>query len=77
MGELPPEGQQMLCTQPMDDGESGTMVRDFEPLLAFIGDNTPPVGPKYPLLPMGSLAPLNAQMTRPMQLGLQRPQPRA
>jgi hypothetical protein len=67
----------MLCTQPMDDGESGSVLRDFEPLLAFIGDNTPPVRPKYPLLPMGSLAPLNAQMTRPMQLGLKRPQQRA
>ena len=77
MAELTPEGQQMLCTQPMDDGESGTVLRDFEPLLAFIGDNTPPVSTKYPLLPMGLLAPLNAQMTRPMQLGLQRPQQRA
>ena len=77
MAELTPEGQQMLCTQPMDDGESGTVLRDFEPLLAFIGDNTPPVSSKYPLLPMGLLAPLNAKMTRPMQLGLQRPQQRA
>jgi hypothetical protein len=77
MAALTPEGQQMLCTQPMDDGESGTVLRDCEPLLAFRGDNTPPVSPKYPLLPMGSLAPLNAQMIRPMQLGLQRPHQRA
>jgi hypothetical protein len=48
MAELTPEGQPMLGTQPMDDGEAGTVLRDFEPLLAFIGDNTPPVSPQYP-----------------------------
>jgi hypothetical protein len=57
MAALTPEGQQMLCTQPMDDGESGAVLRDFEPLLAFRGDNTPPVSPKYPLLPMGVTGP--------------------
>ena len=53
------------------------MVRAFETLLAFRGANTPTVSPQHHLLPMGSLAPLNAQMTRPMQLGLPRPQQRA
>jgi hypothetical protein len=74
---LTPEDQQMLSTQPMDNGESGTVVRAFETLLAFLGDNTPTVSPQHHRLPMGSLTPLNAQMTRPMQLGLQRPQQRA
>ncbi len=74
MAELTPEDQQILCTQAIDDGEPGTVLRDFETLLAFIGDNTPTVSPKHHLLPMGSLAPLNAQMTRPIQLGLKRPQ---
>jgi len=68
---LTPEDQQRLSTQPIDDGEPGTVVRACETLLAFIGDNTPTVSPKYHLLPMGSLIPLNAPMTRPMQLGLQ------
>jgi hypothetical protein len=77
MAALTSEGQQMLCTQPMDEGEPGTVLRVFETLLAFRGDNTPTVGPQHHRLPMGSLAPLNAQMTRPMQLGLQRPQQRA
>jgi hypothetical protein len=73
---LTPEGQQRLSTQPINDGEPGTVVRDFETLLAFMGDNTPTVSPKHDLLSMGSLAPLNAPMTRPMQLSLQRPQQR-
>ena len=66
----------MLCTQPMDDGEPGTVLRAFKTLLAFIGDNTPTVSPQQHLFTMGSLAPLNAQMTRPMQLGLKYPQQR-
>ena len=77
MAALTPEGQQRLSTQSINDGEPGTVVRDFETLLAFIGDNTPTVSPKHDLLSMGSLAPLNAPMTRPMQLSLQRPQQRA
>ena len=77
MAELTPEDQQILCTQAIDVGEPGTVLRDFETLLAFIGDNTPTVSPKHHLLPMGSLAPLNTQMTRPIQLGLKRPQQRA
>jgi hypothetical protein len=77
MAALTPEGQQMLGTQPMDDGEPSTVLRAFETLLAFIGDHTPTVSPQHHLLPMWSLAPLNAQMIRPMQLGLQRPQQRA
>ena len=77
MAALTPEDQQILSTQPIDDGEPGTVLRDFETLLAFIGDNTPTVSPKHHLLPMGALAPLNAQMTRPMQLGLKRLQQQA
>ena len=77
MAALTPEDQQRLSTQPIDDGEPGTVVRACETLLACIGDNTPTVSPKYRLLPMGSLIPLNAPMTRPMQLGLQRPSQRA
>jgi len=74
---LTPEDQRMLSTQPLDNGEPGTVVRDFETLLVFLGDNTPTVNSKHHRLPMGSLTPLNAQMTHPMQLGLQRPQQRA
>jgi len=77
MAELAPEHQQILSTQPIDNGKPSTVLRDFETLLAFIGDNTPTVSPKNHLFPMGSLAPLNAQMTHPMQLGLKRPQQRA
>ncbi len=77
MAALTPEDQRMLSTQPMDNGEPGTVVRDFETLLVFLGDSTPTVNSKHHRLPMGSLTPLNAQMTHPMQLGLQRPQQRA
>jgi hypothetical protein len=66
MAALTPAGQQMLCTQPMDDGEPDTVLRAFATLLAFRGDNTPTVSPQHHLLPLGSLAPRNAQRTRPM-----------
>jgi len=69
--------QQILRAQSMHGDEPGTVLRDVETLLAFISDNTPTVSTKNHLLPMGSLAPLNAQMTRPIQLGLKRPQQRA
>jgi hypothetical protein len=47
MAALTPEGQQMLCTQPMDEGEPGTVLRVFETLLAFRGANPPTVGPQH------------------------------
>ena len=77
MAELAPVHEQILRAQSMHGDEPGTVLRDVETLLAFIGDNTPTVSAKNHLLPMGSLAPLNAQMTHPMQLGLKRPQQRA
>lgn len=46
MAALTPEGQQKLCTQPMDAGEPGTVVRAFEMLLAFRGDTPPTVSPQ-------------------------------
>src|SRR5262249_23905523 len=76
MAELAPVHQQILRAQPMHGDEPGTVLRDVETLLAFMGDNTPTVSAKHHLLPMGTLAPLNAQMTHPMQLSLQRPQQR-
>ena len=77
MAELAPVHQQILRAQPMHGDEPGTVLRDVETLLAFLGDNTPTVSAKHHLLPMGALAPRNAQMTHPMQLSLQRPQQRA
>jgi hypothetical protein len=49
MAALTPEGQQMLCTQPMDDGEPGPVLRAFETLLAFRGDNIPTVSLQHHL----------------------------
>lgn len=77
MAKLAPAHQQILNAQSIDGDQPGTVLRDFETLLAFIGDKTPTVSPKNHLLPMGLLAPLNAQLTHPMQLGLKRPQQRA
>jgi len=77
MVTLAPADQQTLNDQPIDGDQPGTVLRDFETVLAFIDDHITTVSPKHNLFSMGSLAPLNDQMTHPMQMALKRPQQRA
>jgi hypothetical protein len=66
--------QQLLQQQAIDEKGPGTVLADFETLLRFIGPDGVPVSGKYGLLPMRSLAQLNSQLARPIEIGLKRPQ---
>jgi hypothetical protein len=68
------EVQQILQHQAIDEGGPGTVLRDFEVLLRFIGPEGIAVGGKNDLLPMKVLPQLNAQLTHPMEIALKRPQ---
>ncbi|WP_448561987.1 IS1096 element passenger TnpR family protein [Trichothermofontia sp.] len=52
----------------------GTIVKDFDTLLAAIGDRGLAVSSKRHLFPMKVLGDLNAQMSQPIAIALQRPQ---
>jgi len=73
MAQLTAEARKILNAQTIDDDGPGTILHDFEALLAFIGAQGTAVSSKNNLLPMGSLAQLNAQMAHPIQLALKRP----
>jgi len=56
-----------------DDG-AGSVIRDFETLLDFIGPDGLVVSGQNHWLPLRRLPDLNARLTRPIQLDLKRPQ---
>lgn len=66
--------QQDLRNQVITEDEPGRILRDFEILLAFIGQKKIKVSGIHQLLPMNLLVELNAQFSRPMRIGLKRPQ---
>ncbi|MBA3715491.1 MAG: hypothetical protein H0W76_24045 [Pyrinomonadaceae bacterium] len=49
-------------------------MRDFATLLDFVGQREVKVSGKHQLLPMNLLAELNAQLAKPLRLGLNHPQ---
>jgi hypothetical protein len=71
---LSDQNQQVLQNQIIDENCPGTVLRDFEKLLAFIGPDGVSVSGKNNLLPFKLLPQLNAQMTHPIEIGLKRPQ---
>ncbi|UCC63869.1 MAG: plasmid pRiA4b ORF-3 family protein, partial [Anaerolineae bacterium] len=58
----------------VDEDGPGTILRDFQSLLAFIRGRGLQVSKTYRLLPRKVLPELNAQMVRPLELGLKQPQ---
>ncbi len=64
----------VLCEQVFSDVGPGTVLRDFETLLNFIGDSGVRSTGKYHLLPMAGLATLDEQMAAPVRPRLERPQ---
>lgn len=56
------------------DHVAGSVIRDFETLLDFIGPEGGVVSDQYHLLPLRRLPDLNARLIRPLQLDLRRPQ---
>jgi hypothetical protein len=70
---LSAQKQQVLHNQIIDDNSPGTVLRDFEKLLEFIGPDGVSVSGKNNLFSLKLLPQLNAQMTRPIEISLRRP----
>lgn len=68
-------GRVLRDTQ-IDEAQPGSILRDFQVLLDFVGDGLPSAG-KHHLLPMRRLTELNARLSRPIELRLKRPQQRS
>lgn len=68
------EDQNALRDQVITEDSPGTILRDFETLLKFVGAEKPKVSGKHNLLPMDMLAELNRRLSRPLKIKLKRPQ---
>src|SRR5215210_5440824 len=66
--------QRILQGQAISDDEPGRVLRDFETLLNFVGERAIKVSGRHQILPMNVLAELNARLSRPLRIGLKRPQ---
>lgn len=66
--------QQALRGQTISEDGPGSVLRDFETLFDFVGEREIQVSGRHQLLPMGALADLNARLSKPLRLGLSRPQ---
>lgn len=64
----------ILQQQTINDEGPGTVVRDFATLLNFIGSEGIQASGTYHFLPMQRLTELNAHLSKPVELGLKRPQ---
>lgn len=74
--ELPALSDQAIATltqQTITETEPGTILRDFQTLLDFIGEAGVPVSGTYHLLSQSLLAELNQRLSHPIQLDLKRP----
>jgi hypothetical protein len=68
------EPERILREQQITETEPGPILHDFEAFLDFIASQQIVTTSKFHLLPMDRLAALNAQMARPIEIGLKRPQ---
>src|SRR5262249_33079568 len=57
--------------------QPGTVLRDFQMLLEFVGLQGVKAGGKYNLLPIDAIKDLDQRLSRPLRLRLQRPQLRS
>lgn len=71
---LPAAHQQTLRQQVINENGPGTILRDFDMLVSFIGAEGLQVTGQYHLLPLRCLPDLNANLTHPLHINLQRPQ---
>lgn len=69
--------QSQLRQQKVDHNGPGSILRDFQTLLEFIGPEGIRATGKYHLLPINRLAELSERMTHPFRPGLSRPQLRS
>ena len=63
-----------LRKQRITETEPGPIVHDFDALLDYVRGRRLRVTKSQQLLPLGSLAEINARLHHPVELGLQRPQ---
>ena len=71
-----PQYKRLLRDTVIDQTGPGTILHDFDALLAFLAENeTPATGTHQ--LPLRALSQINARLARPLQLGLKRPQQRS
>lgn len=75
--DLSAKSKELLQKQVIDDEQPGTILRDFETLLKFIGEDGLKTTGKNYFLPQGKLAELNDLMCRPALHRLKRPQQRS
>jgi hypothetical protein len=67
-----PEHKRLLRSLTIDESGPGTILHDFDALLAFIGRQELTVTPMHQL-PRRTLPEINARLARPLQLGLKKP----
>lgn len=72
--ELSPKHQRILQEQKISEDEPGRVLRDFEILLNFIGEHGTRVSGIHQLLPLNLLPELNGRLSKPLHIGLKRPQ---
>ncbi len=68
-----PEQIELLKKQQFSDTQPGTLLKDFNSLLAFIGDQGIAVSEKSQLFAMNTLPALNQLLTHPLDVKLKRP----
>lgn len=71
--EFTPAHAKILQQHAIDDRQPGTILADFNTLLDFIGPKGIPATAGH-LFPLKILKPLNQRLSRPIELGLKRPQ---
>ncbi len=66
--------QDILRAQTITEDSPGTILKDFETLLDFIGPDGVEAGGKYHFLPLKLLPELNRRLSKQIELDLKRPQ---
>ena len=75
--KLTSDQEQILRDQVITADHPGTILRDFQMLLDFVGPEGTEVGGKYHLLPLKFIGELDLRLSRPLRLELKRPQLRS
>src|SRR5690349_20857543 len=74
---LSPTQEQLLREQPIDADHPGTVLRDFQTVVDFIGLGGVKAAGQYNLLPLNAIPGLDRRLARPLNLTLKRPQLRS
>ena len=75
--ELSARAEQLPGEPPIDQNQPGTILRDFQTFVDFVGTDGLRTAGQHHLLPHTCLAELNGRMGRPLDVRLRRPQQRS